>query len=104
MQEALGLIRHLRLLVVVAVVAVLQPVEAVPAREEVVLDPDYFAQGLDEGDFPAEVETRVGEDGLEERVLDVGQAGAEEDVVDVEGVAAAFAYVHQAVFGTTPCG
>lgn len=53
-------------------VEVFFPVETVPAREQVVLDPNYFSEGFCEGDFLAEVETWVREDGFEEGVLDVG--------------------------------
>lgn len=70
----------------------------VPLSKEVVLDPDDFAKGLDEGDLAVHVETRVGKDSLGQDVLNKGEKRTDVHVFDMQRVLATATDVHHSVY------
>jgi len=84
MQTAFLLCRCLRRCI--AFDGVLLAVRSMPFGEQVILDPDDFANGSDNRYLPFQLELYMRKNGLQYCVLDVAQTGAEEDVVDVERV------------------
>ena len=73
------------------------PIPHLPFGKHVVLDPDHFGQGADEGDLATGREVWMAHQGFDEDVLDIPETGADVNVFNVESVQPLLATMHHAI-------